>query len=501
MGIRRRGANPSERGLRALGDQIDGQTRVGPADTGDVAGGDRLRALGEAVDARGASGGGRGRGGGGRDLPGPGGSSGGGRDGGGRDGGGRDGGGRGGGRAAGAAGGRPGLRGRKRWSTRRKILTPIVALVVLALVVAGGLYIYARYRYGQIQKVAVADLHPVASGQPYNMLVIGSDSRLGAKASTGIGTSTTVTGQRSDVVMVWHVVPASKQLSILSIPRDTLVQMIGTDASKFGHFNRINASYNSGPSLLVETIQSNFGIPISHVLEVNFAGFKGAVNALGGVYMNFRYPARDAWSGLQVTTTGCQLLDGTQALAVARSRHYQYEANGQWVDTPVGDLGRIKRQDAFLRALVDAAKRDVNPLRLNAFLGSLPQGLVIDKTFSLGDVVHMALDFHSVTPNSIATYTLPTTTVGAVTPWGDVLFVNQPADQELLVRIFGNELLHPASPPPGTNLQPEEPPPVPTSGTTAGGGGTTGGGGGASTASALPSPNATPTFDPSPCAP
>ena len=373
-----------------------------------------------------------------------------------------------------------------------------MALVVLALLAAGGFYLYARYRYGQIQKVAVADLHPVGSGQPFNMLVIGSDSRLGVSASTGVGTSTTVTGQRSDVVMVWHVVPATKQIAILSIPRDTLVQMVGKDASLFGRFNRINSSYNSGPSLLVETIQDNFGIAISHVVEVNFEGFKGAVNALGGVYMNFPYPARDAWSGLQVTATGCQLLNGTEALAVARSRHYQYQSNGQWVDTPIGDLGRIERQDAFLRALVDAAKREVNPLRLNSFLASLPQGLVIDKTFSLGDLLRIAVDFHSLTPNAITTYTLPTTTAGAVTPWGDVLFVSQPADQQLLVKIFGNELVHPAAPPPGTNLQPETPPSVPVS--TAASTPSPGSSGSSGTGTAPP-PTSTPTFDPSPCAP
>jgi LCP family protein required for cell wall assembly len=476
MGIRRSGATPSERGLRALGDQIEGHARAEHPGTQDVAGGDRLRALGDAIDGRRAGGGGRAAGGGGR------------------------GGGRGGSRGGTLVGGGGG-RSRPRWSTRRKILTPLVALLVLALLTAGALYFYARYRYGQIEKVTVADLHPVGSGQPFNMLVIGSDSRLGAKASTGVGSSTTVTGQRSDVVMIWHVVPATRKITILSIPRDTMTQMVGKDASEFGRFNRINASYNSGPSYLVRTIQDNFGIPISHVVEVNFSGFKGAVDALGGVYMNFRYPARDAWSGLQVPTAGCRLLNGTEALAVARSRHYQYEVNGQWVDTPVGDLGRIKRQDAFLRALVDAAKRDVNPLRLNAFLGSLPQGLVIDKTLSLGEMFRLAIDFHSLTPNSITTYTLPTTTVGAVTPWGDVLFVSQPADQQLLVRIFGNELIRPTAPPPGPTLHPEQPPSVPagaTSGTGSAGSGSSGSGGGASTASTQ---SGTPTFDPTPCSP
>jgi LCP family protein required for cell wall assembly len=466
MGIRRRGEtpDPSERRLRALGDQIEERARGIRDGMGGAGWDDRLRALGDAIDRKGA-----GRSG----APG------------------------GGGRALRARGG-SGRRGRKRWSTRRKIATPLVALLVLAVLAAGGLYTYARYRYGQIDKVAVADLRSAGSGQPFNMLVVGSDSRVGARTSTGVGSPTEVTGQRSDVVMVWHVVPATKMITILSIPRDTMTQIVGEDASEFGTFNRINASYNSGPSLLVETIEDNFGIPINHVVEVDFSGFKGAVDALGGVYMDFRYPARDVWSGLDVTTTGCRLLDGSEALSVARSRHYQYEVNGQWIDTPISDFGRIERQDAFLRALVEGAKRELDPLKLNSFLGSIPQGLVVDKTFSLGDMLRLILDFRSLTPNAITTYTLPTTSVGAVTPWGDVLFVDQPADQELLVKIFGGELVRPSAPPPGTTLRPEYPPTVSAPGSTGGTGGT--GGSAVATASArVTSPNTTPTFDPTPC--
>ncbi len=474
MGLRRRGEQPdsSERGLRALGDQIEGRARGDRPATSGVAGGDRLRALGDAIDGRGTGAEGA-PGGGARAFD-----------------------------ARGLHGSRDARSGRerKRWSTRRKILVPVVAFLVLALVAAGGLYVYARYRYGQIEKVAVADLRPVSSGQPFNMLVIGSDSRLGAKASTGVGTSTEVSGQRSDVVMIWHVVPSTKKITILSIPRDTMAQMVGEGASEFGRFNRINASYNYGPSLVVETIEANFGIPINHVVEVDFSGFKGAVDAVGGVWMDFRYPARDAWSGLDVTSTGCRLLNGTEALAVARSRHYQYEVDGQWIDTPIGDLGRIKRQDAFLRALVEAVKRELNPLKLNAFLGSIPQGLVVDKTFSLGDMLSLALDFHSLTPNSITTYTLPTTTVGAVTPWGDVLFVDQPADQELLVKTFGSELMAPTAPPPGTTLQPEYPPTVPVTSTTTSAR-TAGGSRVGTVAARVSAPNTTPTFDPTPCSP
>ena len=102
------------------------------------------------------------------------------------------------------------------------------------------------------------------------------------------------------------------------------------DNSQFGTYNRINSSYNSGANQLVKTITANFGIPINHVVQVDFSGFQDAVNALGGIYLDFPYPAKDSYSGLNITTPGCQLLNGAQALAVARARHYEYYANGYW---------------------------------------------------------------------------------------------------------------------------------------------------------------------------
>ena len=72
--------------------------------------------------------------------------------------------------------------------------------------------------------------------------------------------------------------------------------MLGGDVSQFGQYNRINSSFNTGADQLLKTIQANFGIPINHVVELDFAGFEDAVTALGGVYLDFNYPAKDAFS-------------------------------------------------------------------------------------------------------------------------------------------------------------------------------------------------------------
>jgi LCP family protein required for cell wall assembly len=329
------------------------------------------------------------------------------------------------------------------------------------------------------------------------MLVIGSDSRVGLSGSQAAqaGSAQEVTGQRSDVVEIWHVEPSSRQITVLSVPRDTLLSMVGDDVSQFGQFNRVNATFNNGPTDLVSTIEDNLGIPINHVVEVDFGGFEGAVNALGGIHLDFNYPAKDTWSDLDITTTGCQLLNGTEALAVARSRHYEYFEDGYWQYDGTSDFGRIQRQDAFLRALISAARSKFNPLTINAFLGSLPQGIVIDNRFSLGELVGLAEDFHSFDPAALATVTLPTLSEGSVSPWGDVLFVDQPAAQQVLVSIFGDELMSPTSPPPDTSLVATPPPAVTTSTPPP----ATAGSGSSSTGTTTTTSPPPPPFDPTPC--
>ena len=189
--------------------------------------------------------------------------------------------------------------GKAKWSGRKKVVLSLCALVVLIAAVAGGGYAYLQYRYDQINKVHIDAEVAAANGGPFTILVIGSDSRVGE--GTAYGSASVVTGQRSDVVQLWRVTPSTKQIQILSIPRDTVVSMLGSDVSQFGTYNRINSSYNSGANQLVQTITANFGIPINHVVQVDFAGFQDSVNALGGIYLNFAYPAKDAYSGLNIT--------------------------------------------------------------------------------------------------------------------------------------------------------------------------------------------------------
>jgi LCP family protein required for cell wall assembly len=344
---------------------------------------------------------------------------------------------------------------------RRRILIALVAVVVLIAAVIGGSYLYANYRFDQIPKVKVAGELPQLSGKPFNILEIGSDSRVGLSGKVAVATgASSVSGQRSDVVKIMHIDPAAGTITVLSIPRDTMVTLLANQ-SLYGNYNRINVNFANGPSLLAQTITANFGIPIQHVVVVSFAGLMNSVDAIGGIYLDFRYPAKDDYSGLNIKTTGCQLVSHFQALAVARSRHYEWFQNGVWNYDPTSDFGRIFRQDAFMRAIINRVRGLYNPLTINAFLSKIPQGITLDDNFTLNDLLEMVVKFHGMNPNAMLTYTLPTIS-SSINSLGDVLFVDQPAAQQMLVDLYGDTLLTPTNPPPNTQLQTPMPPAVAT---------------------------------------
>jgi LCP family protein required for cell wall assembly len=362
-------------------------------------------------------------------------------------------------------------------------------VLIVVLVAIGGSYLFLQRSIDGLNKLHVGDEVAAQSGAPFTVLVIGSDSRVGEN-SQQFGSAAEVGGQRSDVVQLWRVTPSKAQIQVISIPRDTVVSMLGADVSEFGNYNRINSSFDSGANQLVKTITANFGIPINHVVEIDFAGFQDAVSSVGGVYLDFNYPAKDAYSGLNITTPGCQLLGGAQALAVARSRHYEYYEDGEWQYDGTSDYGRIQRQDAFLRALIAAVKsKETNPIALAHFAGSLHEGLQIDDGFGTSELIGLAETYHAFNGNDLSAQTLPTEDSSAFPDLGDVLVEQQPAAQEMLVNVFGSSLVAPTNPPPGPDGYPQSPPAV-TPTTVAPG-----------TATTTPTTTPPPSFDPTPCTP
>lgn len=326
---------------------------------------------------------------------------------------------------------------KKRYKARRHRVRKgaIITAGVLVLLGAVG-YGYTRYRYGQIKKLSVGNLKTTQSNQPMNILIVGSNSRaaLNGKQASAFGTAQQVGGARSDVTMILHLDPKTGQASLVSIPRDLFMPIPGSSLS-----NRVDSALNQGPSQLVKTIEQDLGIDISHYVELNFDTFQSIVNTLGGLKMDFPYPVRDAYSGLNVQTTGCHYLNGYQALQVVRARHLEYKtSSGKWVEDPLGDLSRIRRDHEFMRVLFATVKQKglSNPLTLNSILSSVAPDLQVDSGFSLGDMISIASKFRHLNPNTIPTATLPVALennfVYNGANYGDVVFPAEPQDLSII---------------------------------------------------------------------
>jgi LCP family protein required for cell wall assembly len=301
-------------------------------------------------------------------------------------------------------------------------------VTVLALIGAGSAYAYVQWRLGQIKHINVLGLHATghsaqsngkgSSAAPFTMLVIGSDTRAIAGGGAYGGTAD-VQGQRSDSIILVRVVPKTRSLALLSIPRDTLVPVPGDGTT------RINVAFNAGtPSLLVQVLDQDFGIQVNHVAEFNFDTFQALADAVGGVEQYFPSPARDIYSGLNIISPGCYNLTGGAALAFVRSREYEYQINGQWHYQlyPESDLARIQRQQAFVKGLVRKAKKvaPTDVFKLNNIIGGITKNLTLDSTFSNSLILSLAQDFRSANLTTIPSYTYPavnsTSVPGALDP-------------------------------------------------------------------------------------
>jgi LCP family protein required for cell wall assembly len=309
------------------------------------------------------------------------------------------------------------------------VLIGVAILVALVLAAGLGGWFYINSVLSSITRFPVAGITPETSGAPIDILLIGSDSRKFVSDPGQVaayGNPLTQTGQRSDVIIVLRLVPKTHQIEMLSIPRDTYVPIPGTGGS-----NRINAAFNTGPSVLVKTIQQNFGIPINHVVVANFPGFQAVVNSLGGISLDFPDPLRDQFSGLNVTTLGCQTVKGATALALVRSRHLYYFEKGAWNSDGMSDWSRIQRQQAFFHAVIDKANsEDLNPLAMNSFLNATAHDLQVDAGFSPHEMISLGLGFRGVASSSLVTKVLPT--YGAVIGGNDVLIAAQPYARQMV---------------------------------------------------------------------
>jgi LCP family protein required for cell wall assembly len=283
---------------------------------------------------------------------------------------------------------------------------------VLAAGGVGGMYWFANDKW---DSVAVADIPDrffaeAHEGKPANFLIIGSDTRAfvdSEQDQESFGDPKVETGQRSDTIMIAHIDPSTDTGMLVSFPRDLWVTIPGRGPSK------INAAFNDGPQKVIETLKTNFDIPIHHYLEVNFAGFQSLVDAVGGVPIRFPTPARDEKTGLQIALPGCYDMNGRDALAYVRSRQYEYKPTlkSDWQVDGRFDLGRIARQQYFIRSLAEVAINTAakHPLKANNILNKAFASLTKDRNLGLSDLKGLAVTLRETDPAVLEMLTVPST--------------------------------------------------------------------------------------------
>ncbi len=317
-------------------------------------------------------------------------------------------------------------------------------LVVVAAMLGAATLYYANQQVSSINRVVLDDALVNVRAEPgarvLNVLLVGSDSASNLSSSDPIRIGRE--GQRlADVVIIAHLDERSGEMALLSIPRDTWVEVPGLDRS-----SRINSTFaTGGADQLIETIEHNFDIPIHHFVNVDFAGFEGLVEAVGSVTIHFPSPARDlntlvsppvSQTGFSMPFAGCQTLDPEESLAYVRSRHYQTQrSDGTWRSDLSSDLGRIQRQQDFLRQLLNRGVElsSQNPLVLNDLISASLDNVVVDESLNPAIIRDLVQRYSSFEPGELQTFSLPV--VNSVEEGNQVLVV-APQDAQPLLEIF-----------------------------------------------------------------
>ncbi len=286
-----------------------------------------------------------------------------------------------------------------------------IMIVLMLLVALGGIYAYLRIS-SALNKISSAQevrMQPTEIGggplppllqRPFNILVIGVDVRSDA----------TTEGVRSDTLIVVHVDPVEQWASMLSIPRDTVVN-IPNDACPT---QKINAAYScgytmpsiyedvrdprdSGAALAADTVEEYLDVTIDYTLEVDFNGFQQLVDSMGGITVDVpraildpEYPTEDFGYMRLYYPAGLQRMNGIEALRYARTRH---------VDN---DFGRAQRQQQVVQAGVDELKRqnimekiDTAPKVLDALSDSIRTTMPLNSITTLQGLAHLAQSMSS----------------------------------------------------------------------------------------------------------
>jgi LCP family protein required for cell wall assembly len=292
-----------------------------------------------------------------------------------------------------------------------------VAVAAVFIVAAGTLGVYLKYRavYDSITRVtvpskALGDRPPVYSTTSQNILVYGDDTRTGLTPHQQYilhaGHDQT---NNTDTIMVVHIAPGHHQVTVVSIPRDTMVPVYecdkgsgytGQQANPAGVVQINSLLQIGGPTCLWKTVEQVTGIRIDHFIGIGLLGFVKVVNDLGGVQVCVPFNVNDSMSGLKLKA-GEQHISGIQALAFWRTREDLGDGS---------DLERIQR-DQFMSAQVVKGVLHSgllsNPIKLLNVVSDAAASMTTDAGMSATDLVHIGQSFRDLSGQNVEFITAP----------------------------------------------------------------------------------------------
>ena len=319
-------------------------------------------------------------------------------------------------RSAGSALRRPG----RGW---RIALLSVLAIFLVLTLATGGLALWVRHSIASGMEFIAdpfADIptrapqQKVAAGEEpaVNILVLGTDSRTSASDPSQWKEG----AQRTDAIMIVQVSGDRKTVSVMSIPRDSWVEIPGHGQGK------INAAYSyGGPSLTIHTVENLTGIHIDHFAVANFESFVALTDEIGGVRVNLKTPQTLAGKELGA---GAQVLNGQQALAYTRERS----------SLPNGDFDRVKRQQTWMRSIVSRVLTNgtlSSPTALYSFLKTASRTVAVDESFTLNQMQSLALETRHLHSNDIRFMTVPTAGTGTSADGQSIVTLDADADAPL----------------------------------------------------------------------
>ena len=312
---------------------------------------------------------------------------------------------------------------RRRRRAWRIGLISVLAVVLVLVLGVGALGLWLRHSLGsKIETIddpfaAISTRAPQqsvgANQKPAtNILLLGSDSRI----SAGDPSQWEAGAQRTDAIMIVQVSGDRQEVSVVSIPRDTWVEVPGYGQAK------INAAYSyGGPSLTIQTVEQLTGVRIDHFVIADFESFEALTDEIGGVVINLKTPQTLADTQFPA---GAQRLNGAQALAYTRERK----------SLPGGDFDRINRQQAWMRAIVSQVLHGgilTDPTKLYGFLSAVTQTMAVDEGFTIDEMQSLAIDLRGLRSRNINFLTIPTAGTGTSEDGQSIVVRDEAADTPL----------------------------------------------------------------------